>query len=189
MKKIVMTVVMALTASAASAQLTGIVSYDGNNVRGSGVTVHETNVGLVTSVAGFGAEVLVNGNAIRGDGVRVNGTGFEFAATKEFAPVFGVKPTVRLGLGRKVADIYGYDVDLNYWTAEVQGRAPLMAKTDLVVTYRHRNGTNEDYAENRVSVGAEYAFAKNLVLGASLTRTTALGNSAHGAVISARYSF
>ena len=184
MKKTIALAALIVAASFANAQVAGVASYDYAKVAGKTTSVQEVAAGIKTSIAGFGVEAL-GVNALTTNPA-TNSVGYEFAASKGFASVLGLTPTVRLGVGHQ-----NTANSVNYMVASADLRAPFILGTTGVVGYRFRNGFNDSYGmrSNRVSLGLEKDLTKNLSAGVSYAHTTGPGYLTNGVVTSVSYKF
>ena len=189
MKKIVLATIIAMSAVAASAQVTAVASYEGNVVANSAVSTQEVLAGVNVGLGnGFAVQGLGVGDYTRGGVAPVTGTGWLIGGSKSFGTIYGVTPTVGLGYGHSRADDGSA---LNFYQATVDGRYGLAQGTNLVVGYRFRQGENvaDGFRSNRVSVGVEKQLSKAITAGVQAQHTQGEGYVANGVGASVAYTF
>lgn len=189
MKKIVLATIIALSAVAASAQVTAVASYEGNVVANSAVNTQEVLAGVNVGLGnGFAVQGLGVGDYNRGGATSATGTGWLLGGSKTFGAVYGVTPTVGLGYGHSRIDDGSA---LNFYQVTVDGRYAVAPATNLVVGYRWRQGeyVEDAFRSNRVSVGVEKQLTKAITAGVQAQHTMGEGYTSNGVGASVAYAF
>ena len=188
MKKTLVLAALALASVAASAGVTGTVSYDYDRANnGQGLRAqHEALVGAsyATKLGTVDAGVIarrVN------TGVYDDALGFELGYSNglKLGPV---AVTGRAAYGR-VNQVAGGNTE--YYSLAAEGSMPVASNVSAFVGYRHRNGLNADTAAatNRFTVGADVALSKQLSVRAGYAFTKGASVNSNGLTTAVSYKF
>lgn len=183
MKKVLLAA-LALSASAAFAQVTGFTKYDYDHAINDGGSSQELAVGaaIATSVGTFDAAVVGNRYSL---GAVENVTGSEFGYSNGLGLQAG-KVTGRLAVGQRNGGAIG---NVRYYSLGAEFTAPLTQNVGAFVGYRHRNSTNFKSVENRYTVGVDYSLSTNVSARLGYATTKRDGVSFNGVTTAVSYAF
>lgn len=187
MKKIAFAALLAVSSPLAFAGVSGLASYEFGDATKSQATAHTVTLGVSKSVRGFNLEALATGDAVGNTGRRnTEAAGYEFAVSKSFDTVYGIKPTLRVGLGHKA----GY-IDASYTSVTANLAYFVAPRTSLVVEHRLQESTRDagSFRNNRTAAGVEYVISNKLTATVLATHTEQERTRLAGLQTSVKYSF
>lgn len=196
MKKSLIAAALAVASFAATAGVTGFVSYDYDRDLEKNkpwLSQHEAVVGAALGTK-FGT---VDGGLVVKQlvtGVRDDALGFELGYTTPAVKLGPVAVAVRAGLGRvNQIDVGGggFKGNSSYYSLSANASMPIAQNITGFVGFRHRNGMNADTpaSSNRLTVGADLTVAPKVVLSVGYAQTWQNGLNLNGVTTAVSYKF
>lgn len=195
MKKSLIAAALAAASFAASAGVTGFVSYDYDRDLEKNkpwFSQHETIVGakLGTSLGTVDGGIVVRQLVT---GVRDDNLGFELGYTNglKLGPV-GVTGRVAYGRVNQVDTTGGgFTGNSEYYSLAAEAALPVTSTVTAFAGFRHRNGLEADTpaASNRYTVGADVTLTKSLGLRVGYAHTRQAGLIFNGVTTAVSYKF
>lgn len=196
MKKTLALIALAAASFAASAQVTGFVSYDYDRDLEKNkpwLSQHETIVGAAygTKLGTFDGGLVVKQVVT---GVRDDALGFEVGYTTPRLGLGPVAVAARAALGRvNQIDVGGggFTSNAGYYSLAAEATMPVVQNVTAFASIRHRNGTTAGApaAANRLTVGADLAVSPKVAVRVGYAQTWQAGQNLNGVTTAVSYKF